>query len=125
MKRMFWLSITILLAHSAIAADAFDYATLASSARTLDATSRESLGVSLRALCVLLKASERSFQPVWAPEKNDDLELIDELEAKDYAVVRRISGLPDGTDTGTVYVNYTATDKGRAVISAITGGSAK
>jgi hypothetical protein len=124
MKRMFWLSM-MLLANAALAADVVDYGNLAASARSVDASSRQTLGIGIRALSLLLKASPRSFQPEWALKKNGDVELLDELDAKGYVVVTRTSGLPDGTDADVVYVNYVATEKGKAVVSAIMSGPSK
>lgn len=124
MKRMFLLSM-LLLAHAALATEAIDYANLAASAGKLDATSRQTLGIGIRAVSLLLKASSRSFEPEWALKRSGDLELIEELDAKGYVVVTRTSGLPDGTDPDTAYVNYRTTEKGNAVVSAIMSGSSK
>lgn len=123
MKRM-WLLAMMLIAPAALAAEV-DYANLAASAGRLDATSRQTLGIGIRALSLLLKASSRSFEPEWALKRNGDLELIEELDAKGYVVVTRTSGLPDGTDADTAYVNYRATGKGSAVLTAIMSGSSK
>lgn len=123
MKRMLLLAM-MLLAHATLAAEV-DYANLAASAGRLDATSRQTLGIGIRALSLLLKASPHSFEPEWALKRNGDLELIEELGAKGYVVVTRTSGLPDGTDADNTYVNYSATEKGSAVVLAITSGSSK
>lgn len=103
------------------AADAPDYSNLADSARALDASTQSSLGISLRALSLLLKASRSGYMPVWSLQESGDLDVIGDLEAKGYVTVSRSSGLPDHTETGTEYLSYVATNKGKAVISAVMG----
>ena len=103
------------------AADAPDYSNLAASARALDASAQSSLGISLRALSLLLKASRSGYMPVSSLQESGDLDVIGDLAAKGYVTISRSSGLPDHMQAGTEFLTYVATDKGKAVISAVMG----
>ena len=103
------------------AASAEDYSNLTASTRSVDATSRESLGINIRAISLLLQASPRAFVPIWALEKKGDLDVLKDLAAKGFVTLTQRRGLPDGSDSDTVYMNYIATEKGNAIVSAIMG----
>jgi hypothetical protein len=76
------LSLTVIC--DASAADAPDFANLEANARAFDASAHERLGIGIRAVSLLIKASSTGYMPVWSLEKNGDLALIEDRLARSF-----------------------------------------
>jgi len=90
----------------------------AARARAVDQNARDTLGIGVRSLAMLLGASEYAFQPKWAVEKNGSWDRLQQLAAKGYITISSTKGLPDGSNADQEFISYVATEKGRAIIDA-------
>ena len=94
---------------------------LVANARALDARSRDSLGVGIRHLSLLLQASPNGFFRKETLEHEGSWSLLKDLEAKGFITIAESSQLPDGQRMGNAVVSFSATPKGQAIIAAIKG----
>jgi hypothetical protein len=115
--------VSLTLICDASAADAPDFANLEASARVLDMSAHERLGIGIRAVSLLIKASSTGYMPVWSLEKTGDLALIEDLAAKGYVTISRSTGFPDHSNEDAEFLRYVATAKGDVMIAAFIEGA--
>jgi len=84
----------------------------------LDKQSRASLGVSIRALGLLLQVHQGSTQDFFRKDslvRDGSWSDLQSLQKNGYATISIRTGLPDGGDPQTEFVVLTLTEKGNAV----------
>lgn len=84
----------------------------------LNRESMNTLGVSLRALAYLVKASKASYMPLNILEKFGGINFIYELKSKGYIRIDKFKGLPDGTEKDKVFINIVPIGKGIEIQSS-------
>ena len=106
------LSGTMLVVFS-FGAHAADPKLIESKVSELNKQSIKILGVSLNALRYLVGASSDSYLLFSALEQSGDVSYIRELEAKGYAKVQIVQGLPDGSEKKTKYLRVIPSGDGK------------
>ena len=96
-----------------------DTNSLSSSTRALDSRSRESLGIGIRQLSLLLQAGPNEFFRKETLEQNGSWALLKDLESKGFVAITEASKLPNGHPMGNSVVSFSTTAKGQAVIAAL------
>lgn len=86
---------------------------------TLDAASKEWLGVSLAAIVLLSNTGPYSYVPLSHLEETGKIQLVRELELAGYIAIHNSVGLPDGQEPDETFLNLKPTEKGLEVITAI------
>jgi hypothetical protein len=108
------LLILLLAASLATAAQAASSpADLRKAAESLDAASREQLGIGVRSVSLLLQASPSSFHLVQGLQQDESWLLLNDLEAKGFVTLILVAG-PDGQ-----LVGIRLTPTGAAVVEAL------
>lgn len=94
---------------------------LAAHARALESQSQATLGISLRQISLLLQADPHVFNRKETLEQDGSWPLLKDLEVKGFVEIHEPHTLPDGDTNmlGASVVQYRATIKGLAVVTAI------
>ena len=113
---------TAALAAPATSFSSTDVVQLAKRAMKLDQESKANLGVSIRALILLLQANQGPYEQFLRKDslvRNGSWADLQELLKNGYAKTSIRTGIPDGSDPHTEWVVVKLTDKGKGIATSL------
>jgi hypothetical protein len=93
---------------------------LYNAAKKIDVDTKRLLGINIQKISLLLQTDPNEYRTRKALEEAGTLVLLEDLNSQGLIKIEKSFGLPDGSHKNEEFIRYSATDKGKILISAFT-----